>query len=363
MREEPEGQFQRPEEEVAHLRREVARLSLFHEVGKELASSLDLDRILRTVMEKVRDLLDPDNWSLLLVDEAAGELYFEIAIGAGAERLKDARLKVGEGLAGWCAAKGEPVLVEQASADPRFDPRFDQLTGIRTRSIVCVPIVGRKGILGVIELVNFEEKPSFAEEDLPNLRYLADYAAIALDNARYVARIQELTITDDATSLYNARHLAFVLDAEVYRAARYGYEFSLVFLDLDRFKEVNDLHGHAVGTKLLVRVADLLKRQLRLVDTGFRYGGDEFVLLLPQTPKADAAKAVARVREALAATPLLLDEGLDLRVTASFGIASFPADGKTRAELLRAADEAMYRVKHGTKDGILLAGPPAAMHG
>ena len=358
-----EEPFLSPEEEAAHLRREVARLSLFHEVGKELASSLDLERILRTIMEKVSELLDPDNWSLLLLDEGGERLHFEIAIGQGAAGLKDATVAVGQGVAGWCARSGESVLVKDAATDPRFDPRFDELTGIRTRSIACVPIVGKDGILGVIELVNFEEKPSFAEEDLPNLRYLADYAAIALDNARYVARIHALTIRDDATSLFNARHLAFVLDAEIYRASRYGYEFSLVFLDLDRFKEVNDVHGHAVGTKLLARVGDLLKRHLRLIDTAFRYGGDEFVLLLPQTPKSEAVKAVQRLREILTGTLLLSDEGLDVRVTASFGIASFPSDGKTRGDLLRAADGAMYRVKHADRDGILLAGPPTALHG
>jgi diguanylate cyclase (GGDEF)-like protein len=343
------------EGELAELRREVARLSLFHEVGKELASTLELDRILTTIMEKVSDLLNPDNWSLLLLDERKERLHFEIAIGLGAEGLKDVTVAMGQGLAGWCAKSGEPVLVTDAATDPRFDPRFDAITGIRTRSIVCVPIVGRDGVLGVIELVNFERKPSFGEEDLPNLRYLADYAAIALDNARYVARIHELTITDDATCLFNARHLSFVLDAEIYRASRYGYEFSLVFLDLDHFKDVNDTYGHDVGTKLLARVGELLKKRLRLIDTAFRYGGDEFVLVLPQTGKGEAVKAAVRLRQLLTARPLLLDEGVDARVTASFGIAAFPEDGRTRELLLKAADEAMYRVKHGTRDGIEVA--------
>ncbi len=345
-----------PRDEVELLRREVARLSLFHEVGKELAATLDLERVLQTVMAKVSELLEPDSWSLLLLDEKREELHFEIAIGQGAEGLRDARVKVGEGLAGWCARSGENVLVADARSDPRFDPRFDALTGIETRSIVCVPVVGRDGVLGVIELVNFATRPSFAAEDLPNLRYLADYAAIALDNARYVARIHELTITDETTSLFNARHLAFVLDAEIYRAGRYGQPLSVVFFDLDRFKEVNDAHGHEAGSLLLARVGQLLRRQLRVIDAAFRYGGDEFVLLLPQTAKAEAAAVAARLREVLNRTLFLADEGLGVTVTASFGIASYPEDGKSRPELLASADAAMYRVKQGARDGIELAG-------
>jgi diguanylate cyclase (GGDEF)-like protein len=110
-----------------------------------------------------------------------------------------------------------------------------------------------------------------------------------------------------------------------------------------------------VGTKLLARVGELLKKRLRLIDTAFRYGGDEFVLVLPQTGKGEAVKAALRLRQLLTARPLLLDEGVDARVTASFGIAAFPEDGRTRELLLKAADEAMYRVKHGTRDGIEVA--------
>ncbi len=345
-------------DEVIALRREVRRLSLFHEVGKELASTLDLSRVLTTIMEKLSQLLHPDSWSLLLADERRETLSFEIAVGPGASELKHARVKMGRGLAGWCAEHGEAVVVTDARSDPRFDPTFDSLTGATTRRVVCVPISGRDGTLGVIELVNVTFGERFEEEDLPTLRHLADYAAIAIDNARYVARIHELTITDSTTALYNARHLAFVLDAELYRAARFDYPLSLVFVDLDRFKEVNDRHGHETGSRLLHGVAELLKRHLRQIDSAFRYGGDEFVLLLPQTGKADALVVVQRLRHLLRTARLLADDGLDLTVTASFGIASSPDDGRTRSDLIRRADEAMYQVKQGARDGIVLAGAP-----
>ncbi|MGD0922347.1 MAG: sensor domain-containing diguanylate cyclase [Terriglobia bacterium] len=345
-----------PHEEIAELKRQIERLSLFHEIGKALASTLDLQKILQTVMEKISDVLQPDTWSLLMLDEATQELHFEIAIGAGADKLKDVRLKVGEGIAGWVAQTGEPVLVEDAKRDPRFTARIDEVTQTDTRSVVCVPIKGKEKILGVIELVNCLGRESFRREDIPILKSLADYAAIALENARYIQRIHELTITDDCTALYNARHLNFVLDAEIYRSTRYAYEFSVIFLDLDHFKQVNDTHGHLVGSKLLWMIGDLIKGHLRLIDYAFRYGGDEFVVLLPQTSKQNSLMVVRRLRDLLNSRLFFTEEALNIRVTASFGVASFPADGRTRRELLRMADEAMYLVKNTTRNSIALAG-------
>jgi diguanylate cyclase (GGDEF)-like protein len=291
-----------------------------------------------------------------MLDESAQELHFEIAIGAGADKLKDVKLKVGEGIAGWVAQTGEPVLVEDAKRDPRFTSRIDEVTQTDTRSVVCVPIKGKEKVLGVIELVNCLGRESFRTEDIPILKSLADYAAIALENARYIQRIHELTITDDCTALYNARHLNFVLDAEIYRSTRYGYEFSVIFLDLDHFKQVNDTHGHLVGSKLLWMIGDLIKGHLRLIDYAFRYGGDEFVVLLPQTVKQNSLMVVRRLRDLLNSKVFFGDEGLNIKVTASFGVASFPADGRTRRELLRMADEAMYLVKNTTRNSIAVAG-------
>jgi len=345
-----------PEEEIAELKRQVERLALFHEVGKALFSTLDLQKILQTIMEKISDMLQPDTWSLLMLDEDTQELYFEIAIGSGAEKLRDVRLKLGEGVAGWVAQHGEPLLVENTANDPRFTPKVDELTHTETRSIVCVPIKAHGHVLGVIELVNALGKPSFGAEDIPILKSLADYAAIALENARYVQRIHELTITDDCTALYNARHLHFVLDTEIYRSNRYGYEFSVIFIDLDHFKQVNDVHGHLVGSKLLWMIGDNIKGHLRMIDYAFRYGGDEFVVLLPQTSKENALMVVRRIRELMINRVFFAEEKLNIKVTASFGVATFPVDGRTRKELLRKADEAMYLVKNTSRNNIALAG-------
>ena len=175
-------------------------------------------------------------------------------------------------------------------------------------------------------------------------------------------RIHELTIIDDCTALYNARHLKFVLDAEIYRSTRYGHEFSVIFIDLDHFKQVNDVYGHLVGSKLLWMIGDILKSNLRLIDYAFRYGGDEFVVLLPQTSKANALRVARRVRDLLNSKVFFSEENLNIKVTASFGVATFPGDGRSHREILRWADEAMYLVKNTTRNNIALAGEGIQAH-
>ncbi len=335
--------------------REAGEVAVFHELGKALTSSLQLDQVLRTIMEKIDEFLHPDTWSLLLVDEAKQELYFELAIGKNAHTLKDVRIKMGQGIAGWVAQSQQAVIVPDVGQDTRFFAKVDEKTKTETRSIVAVPVRFRDHCLGVIELVNCVGVEGFNDRDLALLEALADFAAIALENARHVQRIHELTITDDCTSLYNARHLNFILETEIYRSQRYGYEFSLVFLDLDHFKWVNDTHGHLMGSKLLAEIGQVLHDHCRLIDFAFRYGGDEFVVLLPQTSKENACVVARRLHKLVRDTLWLAAEGLNVRVTTSAGVATYPSDSKTKAQLLHLADEAMYVVKNTTRDSVAVA--------
>src|SRR6202051_2107789 len=181
-------------------------LTIFHDVAKALTSSLNLDSILQTIMEKMAEYFRPDTWSLLMVDDARDELYFAIAVGSASEALKNLRLKGGEGIAGYVAKHGERLIVPDVMTDPRFAKRVDEMTKWETRSIVCFPVRSRLRVLGVIQLVNVDME-HFGDQEIFFLQSLCDYAAIAIENARAVEKIQELTITDDCTGLYNARHL------------------------------------------------------------------------------------------------------------------------------------------------------------
>ena len=335
--------------------REAGEVAVFQELGKALTSSLQLDQVLRTIMEKIDEFLRPENWSLLLLDESKQELYFELAVGKASQALKDVRIKLGQGIGGWVAQHGEVVIVPDTAKDTRFFGKVDEKTKMETRSIVAVPVKFRDTCLGVIELINCVGPEGFDPRDLKLLEALSDFAAIALENARHVKRIHELTIKDDCTSLYNARHMGFILDTEIYRSQRYNYEFSIVFIDLDHFKMVNDTHGHLAGSRLLSEMGDALKTNCRLIDFAFRYGGDEFVILLPQTSKENAIYVAKRLHKLIRETVWLTKENLNIKITPSVGVASYPADSKTKEGLLHLADEAMYLVKNTNRDSVAAA--------
>jgi diguanylate cyclase (GGDEF)-like protein len=342
---------------LRELERKVQELQAFNDIGRSLAGTLDIHELLAIIMQKVSEVLRPGHWSLLLVDEQRHDLVFEIAVGEGAERLKSMRLPIGEGVAGSVAATGQPLLVPDVREDPRFAARFDDASGMVTGSLLAVPLSSKGRVLGVVELVNPRGGHPFDDADRRTLEALADYAAIAIDNARAYERIRELTLRDEHTGLFNARHLWRQLELEIARTARTGRPFSMVFVDLDHFKQVNDRFGHQAGSAVLKEVGDLLRRSIRNIDVPVRYGGDEFVVLLPETDKVHARHAAERLRAGMQRTSFLSGMGLDVRVTASFGIATCPEDGDSTDKLVKSADAAMYRVKESTRNGV---GEPGA---
>src|SRR5512134_397219 len=165
------------------LRRRDAELATMVEIGKALTSTLKLEEVLQVIMERVSSLLKPKAWSLLLLDEPSGELVFEIAVSPTDVDLKGARLARGEGIAGWVAEHGEPLLIPDVSKDPRFCDAIDRAASFTTRSVICIPVKSRERTLGVVELVNSLDEESFSEADLKLLTTIADFAAIAIENA------------------------------------------------------------------------------------------------------------------------------------------------------------------------------------
>jgi diguanylate cyclase (GGDEF)-like protein len=334
--------------------RPTYELDIFHDVAKTLTSSLDLDTILQSIMEKIAAYFEPAAWSLLMLDEPSSEFYYAAVVGRGCERVNALTLKTGETLARWVVEKGEPIVISDVKQDPRLQQTGDSDFFAGGCSVVCAPVRTGGKVLGIIQLVNVDMRIYERNELL--LQTLADYAAIAIENARAVRRVQELSITDTCTGLYNARHLFTVLAEEVHRSKRFGYEFSLLFIDLDHFKRVNDEHGHLIGSKLLGEFGQSLRDHLRLVDVAFRYGGDEFAVLLPQTSKEAALFVARRLMAVFHTTGWLPDKPLSVALRASVGIACYPADATTPEALVQLADEMMYQVKQAGRDNISVTG-------
>jgi diguanylate cyclase (GGDEF)-like protein len=301
-------------------------------------------------MDKMAQFFGPERWSMLMVDDIANELYYAIAVGENAESLKGLRVPMGEGVAGWVASTGNPLVVPDVALDPHWSAFALKHPDLKIKSIACVPVRSGNKMLGVIQLLN-SKLDLLSEYSISFLRILCDYAAIAIQNARSMTLIQELTITDDVTGLFNARHLYTLLDEQVAQ----GQVFSLMFVDLDHFKSVNDTHGHLIGSRLLAEIGGLLKRCLGPNNSAFRYGGDEFVALLPGMGKSAASGTTMALREELRAARFLEGAGLSLNVSGSFGLATYPEDGNTVATILRAADTMMYEAKV-TRDNVAIAG-------
>src|SRR5579863_251033 len=249
-------------------------LLVFHQLARSLTSSFDLDMILRTIIDHMERFIDADLWTLLMLDEERHELYYAIAAGGEEAALRDLRVKVGEGVAGWVVEHGETLIVPENEDDPRLLQEAAADGPLKIRSVIALPLRGRKGMQGAIEILN-PRRDQLTDYTIAFLHILADHAAIAIENARDVSRIQQLTITDDTTGLFNVRHLYDALARELALCQTNQQQVSLAFLDLDRFKCVNDKHGHLIGSELLAHVGKRLQELIRTEDRCFRYGGDE----------------------------------------------------------------------------------------
>lgn len=306
-----------------------------------------------SIREEVTNVLHPDRWALLLRDLTTDELFFEIATDGSndplkapwklvPERLNSTRIKVGRGITGSAAEAHEPVVISDVRADSRFVPEIDGWSDVDVTSIVAVPLraVGpvcmeyKDRCVGLIELINYADQQGMTQTDLAIIEEFVDFATIAIGNSRHLQEIHALTITDETTGLYNLRHLNFMLDTEIYRSERYGYEFSLVAID-SGLRSLSTSLTYDGFNRLLADVASVVKAQCRLIDFAFRYDVGEFMLLLPQTTQEKGSVIAQR-------TANLLTRANGLSTTKLHPVVAsvaFPLDGKTKLDLLAKVNE------------------------
>ena len=330
------------------------RLAILTDVVKTANSILEPRKVIELVVEKIRQLIPSEAWSLLMVDEEKQELVFEAALGAKGREVAALRPKIGEGVAGWVAETGKPAIVNDVKRDPRFAPHVDAKTSFETRSILCAPLVSRGRTIGVLEILN-KRGGSFRKTDLELVLTLVEPCAIAIENAILFQRTEQLTITDDLTRLFNSRYLNLYLGREIKRCKRHGIPLSVIFLDLDGFKGINDQYGHLAGSGTLTEVGGILALGVRESDILARYGGDEFIVVLPETPASGALVIAERLRRAIEEHRFLEPQGIAARISASFGISTYPDHALSPEGLIQKADQAMYRVKEREKNGIEVA--------
>lgn len=313
------------------------------------------------MLRAAHDSLEPAKIGELVVDRAvewfkagscavlATDLDGQVVPLAG-RSLSPAMTTAAVAVGRWVLGHGR----EFATADLRRDERVTASTG---GAVVAVPLRCRGRSIGA--LVMIDRAPASTEPKLGSLGEMLSVAlegpAMALDYALTLRRVEALSVTDDLTQLYNSRYLNQVLRREAKRASRSGRPLSLLFMDLDGFKGVNDTHGHLAGSRALVEAAAVIRGSARETDVAARFGGDEFAIILPDTGSEGAVSVADRVRERIAAHPFLAGNGLNLRLTASIGVATLPDVAASAEELVRAADVAMYRIKEAGKNGVGIA--------
>ena len=337
---------------------DLAGSDLFFATLQEITSLINGGKAQETIFESVLScalqMLEAQAVFLITVDGARVRKFALRLNGEGhIQGLERYELPSQAGITRWVLLEGQPVHVPDVGADPRYHPSVDSLPGLRTSACLAAPLKVREQVLGVLVAVNRIDASPFRDRHLRVLALLANQTAIAIENAKLFRRAEQLAVTDDLTQVYNYRFLKMGLRREVKRAARFSQQFSILMIDVDNLKRYNDHNGHLRGSEVLRNVAQILMKEARSIDFVAKYGGDEFVVILPQTAREGACVLADRIKASVeqAAFPLVAPG----TITVSLGVATYPTNGITAGELLESADIALYAAKQSGKNRVTVA--------
>ena len=336
----------------------VRELELLVDSAAALSGTLDLPEQLKQLGQLACAALGIGEWTAMLLDADQRQLVIEAVAGAAPDTLRGMRFALGEGISGLAAQEGRTVHVE----DVTTDTRYLHYKGLRrgSGSFLSVPLRAKGRIVGVMNLCRGALVP-FTPQDIRLAEAIAAQAGLAIANARLYQQTLELSNSDPLTGIPNRRQLFSRLEQEMSRSLRFGDELSILMIDVDLFKQINDSYGHTVGDSVLRGVALALQRNLRKVDMVARYGGEEFVAVLPRITRAEAVEVAEKLRAAVASTPLAqAPGGQQLSVTISVGVAAFGQDATDVSTLIEKADAALYEAKRAGRDRLVISEAEAA---
>ena len=328
------------------VKREAKETALLYDVSQSLISTLDFEQLLRNILQRLKDTFNFLNVSVLLIDEEKQVLYTHASLVYSPED-RELRLRIGkDGITGHVAKTKRMYHCPDVAKDPYY------VSGIEnTRSEVGLPLLIGDRLIGVLD-VESAEVDGFSQDAILLLSSLSAQIAIAIDNARLYAETKKLSLTDPLTSLSNRRSYEMFVDAEIRRAERYRRTFVVMMIDFDNFKIYNDKYGHTAGDIVLQKLSKIMKDIIRDVDFLCRYGGDEFVAILPETDASFALDVAERMRKKIAA------QRIQPKITLSIGIASFPHDAREKSKLIDLADQACYEAKQRGGNRVIFTFKP-----
>jgi diguanylate cyclase (GGDEF)-like protein len=326
-------------------KRRARHLSFLNNISKTAISSEGAEQMMADIVHEIQQNFRYDHIGIGIMDYATKDIEIKAEAGTSSQTL-GRRIPVGTGILGRVARTGENALVQNIG--------HGQVAGVlaESRAVLCLPITYGETLLGVLNVESRNEN-AFNPQDVLILNTLADLLATALHNSFVFQKLQQQSITDGLTGIKTRRFFWEALSSEWKRASRSGRPFSVVLIDLDKFKEVNDTLGHLEGDLVLARVGRLLEQKCRQSNVVARYGGDEFVILMPETGIEQAQALAERLRLWLATDPMLEEH----RITGSFGVACFPVHGFSVEDLIRVADAGMYLAKKAGGNNVSTSEP------
>lgn len=337
-------------------RKSLSQEQVSHRISNLYSHFMDPGRLYESIVSEAAELLGAEKCSLMMPED--GENILRVFASKGINRwlMGNVRVSPGEGIAGRVYERGEPVLADNAEVRPEHTasvrPQY------RTPSSISLPLKVADDTIGVLNISDKYSGESFTEKDLSTLTGFVSQASVLLRLCDYYERseqMRELSITDPLTGLFNRRYFDIRLDEESQRAKRYGLVMSLVIMDIDNFKLFNDTEGHLAGDYILKEIASIMSAAVRANDILVRFGGEEFVILMPQTPKAEALRVTERIRKNIREQiQPSWKEFPAKHVTISAGISMFPDCGGLKDQLIRCADRALYKAKIKGKDCVVI---------
>ena len=317
------------------------------EIGKLIGSDLDPGILLSRIAELVCQLIDAKACSVMLLDARRERLLAKAAYGLRTERMHSLSFKVGEGVAGWVVEHGEPALIDDVANDPRFVQLSLNQTPIS--ALLCVPLIARGERVGCVTATS-ERAGAFDQHHLEIVRFIAMTIALDIENVR----LHRVAVTDPLTGAYNREFLTARLPQEIEAAIERDRTLSVAMVDVDHFKAVNDQYGHGVGDVVLSEVARRLRGAIRAGDLLVRYGGEEFLVVLPKADAGRAWEVGERMRQRVCERGFEVGDGLALLLRISVGIAQWRLNEKMPA-LIDRADVALYGAKERGRNRVEVA--------
>ncbi len=338
-------------EEIEKLRNErdklqekVIELYILYNVSKALSFPLQLNELFELSMHLIATSLQAEKYAILLFNESKNQLFIQASSGLSEETVRNLNFKEGEGIVWEAINKNKPLLINDTSGYDihKFYKGFEKEIG----SYLCVPLrVVGGNVIGAL-VTHSKEKNAYGEREVELYSKIAEHIATAIENALIFQKTIELSYKDPLTHLFNRRYFFERLEKEVQRASRYGRVLSLLMIDVDSFKAYNDRMGHLKGDIVLKQIANIMSQKLRSHDVLARFGGEEFMALLPETSKSSAAAVAEKLRAEIEAFHF---EGEELQpknnLTVTIGISAFPQDAMDSFQLINLADKAMYEGK------------------